>query len=176
MSNEENFRRFVALRLGLSDVEIDLNSRADTQYATQLMTTQVQSTLDLFSRDLDPALYGREAFLDALNSLCRHNRKARVRMLVQDPPEAVRRSPRLIELARRLSSSIEVRQPHHDYRHFNEAFLVADQCGLIHCKFADRYEGEANFNAPVAARRLVGFFTEVWDRSEVHPEFRRLNL
>ena len=176
MTKEENFRKFVELRLGISDLEIDLDTRADTQHATELMASQVQSTLDIFSRDLDPVLYAREPFLEALNALCHRNRKARIRMLVQDPTDAVRRSPRVVELARRLSSSIEIRQPHHDYRHYNEAFLVADGCGLIHRKFADRYEGAANFYAPIQAQRKLDFFTEVWDRSQVHPEFRRLHL
>ena len=176
MRNEEKFRRFVELRLGVSDLEIDLDTRAETQHATELMANQVQATLEIFSRDLDPVLYAREPFLDALNTLCHRNRKARVRMLVQDPTDAVRRSPRVVELARRLSSSIEIRQPHHDYRHYNEAFLVADGCGLIHRKFADRYEGAANFYAPIQAQRKLDFFTEVWERSQVHPEFRRLHL
>ena len=176
MSNEEKFRKFVELRLGISDLEIDLDTRAETQHATDLMASQVQSTLEIFSRDLDPVLYAREPFLDALNSLCHHNRKARIRMLVQDPMDAVRRSPRVVELARRISSSIEIRQPHHDYHHYNAAFLVADGCGLIYRKFADRYEGTANFYAPIEAQRKLDFFTEVWERSQVHPEFRRLHL
>ncbi|UCE77312.1 MAG: hypothetical protein JSU62_03670, partial [Gammaproteobacteria bacterium] len=60
MTKEENFRKFVELRLGISDLEIDLDTRADTQHATDLMASQVQSTLEIFSRDLDPVLYARE--------------------------------------------------------------------------------------------------------------------
>jgi len=176
MSSEENFRKFVELRLGLSELEIDLDSRAEAQHAIELMSAQVQSTLELFSRELDPVLYASEPFLAALQTLCQRNRKARVRMLVQEPVDAVRRNPRLIDLARRLSSSIEIRRPHQDYRHYNEAFLIADACGLIHQKFADRYEGTANFYAPIEAQRKLEFFTEVWERSQVHPEFRRLYL
>ena len=176
MSSEENFRQFVELRLGISDIEIELTTRAETQHATDLITTQAQFSLDIFSRDLDPLLYEREPFIDAVSELCRRNRKANIRFLVQDPLTAVRRSQRLVNLSRKLSSSIEIRQPHPDYRHFNEAFLVADECGLIHRGFADRYEGTANFYAPIEARRKLAFFTEVWERSEVNPEFRRLNL
>ena len=176
MSSEENFRKFVELRLGLSDLEIELDTRADTQHAVDLMVGQAQASVEIFSRDLDPVLYEREAFLDALATLCHRNRKARIRFLVQDPTDAVRRSPRVTELSRRLSSSIEIRQPHEDYRHYNEAFLIADDCGLIHRALADRYEGSANFYAPIEAQRKLDFFTEVWERSQAHPEFRRLHL
>ncbi|MGD8616791.1 MAG: acyltransferase [Gammaproteobacteria bacterium] len=176
MNSEENFRKFVELRLGISDLEIELDNRAETQHATDMMVAQAQDSLEIFSRDLDAALYTRGPFLDAINALCYRNRKARIRFLVQEPVDAVRRSPRLVELSRKLSSSIEIRQPHPDYRHYNEAFLVADGCALIHRGLADRYEGCANFYAPVEAQRKLDFFNEVWERSEGHPEFRRLYL
>ena len=176
MGNEDNFRRFVELKLGVSDLEIELTTRAEARYASDLMAQQAQSGIEIFSRDLDPFLFDREPFLDALSSLCQRNRKAHIRCLVQDPAAPVKRNHRLIELARRLSSSIELRQPHPDYRHYNEAFLLADNCGLIHRSLADQFEGTANFYAPVEAQRKQDFFTEVWERSETHPEFRRLHL
>jgi len=176
MSNEENFKRFVELRLGISDMEIELLTRAETRHATELMVGQTQTSLDITSRDLDPFLYDREIFLDLLSGLCRRNRQARIRFLVQDPSTPIKGNHRLIELGRKLSSSIEFRQPHQDYRYINTACLIADGCGLIQRSLADRFEGTANFYAPVAARRERDFFTEVWERSESHPEFRRLYL
>jgi len=176
MKNEEHFQRFVKLRLGFSDFDIELDTRTDTEHATNLITEQTQDTLDIFSRNLDPGLYEQTDFLGNLSRLCLRNRKARIRFLVQQPAEAVKHCQRLLELARKLSSSIELRQPHPDYRQHNEAFLVADRCGLIYRKLSDRYEGTANFYAPVEAQRKTDFFTEVWDRSEVNPEFRRLYL
>ena len=176
MKNEENFHRFVKLRLGSSDLDIELATRIEAEHATNLMTEQAQDTLDIFSRHLDPGLYEQSDFLANLSRMCLRNRKARIRFLVQQPAEAVKHCQRLLELARKLSSSIELRQPHPDYRQHNQAFLVADQCGLIYRKLSDRYEGIANFYTPVEAKRRTDFFTEVWDRSEVNPEFRRLYL
>jgi hypothetical protein len=176
MDKEEKFNRFVELRLGISDLEIELLTRSETRHASDLMVSQVQSSLEVFSRDLDPFLYDRAAFVDALSRLCLTNRKARIRFLVQEPLAAIHNCQRLVELGRRLSSSIEFRQPHADYRQYNEAFMVADQCGFIHRPFADRFEGVVNFYDPIEARRKLDFFTEVWERSEPHPEFRRLYL
>ena len=176
MNNEENFLQFTELRLGISDIDIELQARAETCHATDLIVQQCEESLEIFSRELDPELYDREPFLDAVSSLCVKNRMARVRILAQDPSAPVKRGHRLIELGRRISSSIEIRQPHPDYRHHNEAFLIADHCGLITRGFADRYEGTANFYSFIPAQRKLDFFTEVWDRSESHPEFRRLHI
>jgi len=176
MDNQENFRQFTELLLGISAMEIELQTRDDTRHATELMVQQCQESLEIFTRDLDAPLYDQKPFLQALGALCLRNRKASVRILVQDPQVPVRRNHRLIELSRRLSSSIELRQPHPDYSQHNEAFLVADRCGLIHRSLADRYEGSASFYNPVDAQRKLDFFTEVWERSESHPEFRRLHI
>ncbi|MDT8386834.1 MAG: hypothetical protein RQ736_04930 [Thiogranum sp.] len=174
--NQDNFRRFVELKLGISDMEIELDSRADARHATDLMVEQATFSLDIFSRDLDPFIYERASILQAISRLCRDNRKNRIRFLVNEPVAATRHAPRLIEMSRKLSSSIEIRQPHPDYLHYNEAFLVADECGLIHRDFSDRYEGTVNFYAPVEAARKLAYFTEVWERSTTSPEFRRLYL
>ncbi len=176
MSNEDNFRRFTELRLGETALEIELQTRAECQYAGELMVQQCLASLDIFSRDLDALLYDQAPFLQALGALCLGNRKARIRILVQDPITAIKRGHRLIELSRRLSSSIEIRQPHPDYRHHNEAFLVADDCGLVYRPLSDRFEGTANFYNPVMAERKADFFTEVWERSEAHPELRQLHI
>ena len=176
MNNEENFRQFVELRLGISDMEIELLARSDTLHATDLMLGQTQSTLEIFSRELDPELYDRQDFLDAVKQLCLRNRKARIRVLLQDPQPVVKRSHRLIELSRRLSSSIEIRQPNPDYSRYNEAFMIADECGLVHFPLADQFEGTSNFYNPVEARRKLDYFNEVWERSESPAEFRRLHI
>lgn len=176
MDSEENFRQFTELRLGISDLNIELQTREEACHASELMMQQTTSTVEIFSRELDPVLYDRDEFLKALNLLCVSNRKAQVRVLVQEPMAPVKRGHRMIEMARKFSSSMEIRQPHPDYRHFNEAFFIADACGLIHRGLADRFEGTANFYSPVIAQRKLDFFTEVWERSEAHPEMRRLHI
>ncbi|HHJ13890.1 MAG TPA: hypothetical protein ENJ79_05865 [Gammaproteobacteria bacterium] len=176
MDKQGKLQRFVALRLGLSDIRIDLEDGRELAHATRLMLEQAQNQVDIFSRQLDPVVLERREMLAALRELCTRNPRARVRALVQQPAEAARRCPRLLELARRLDSLIELRQPHPDYRHCNEAFMIVDGTGLIERGFSDRPQGSASFNAPTAARRRAEFFTEVWERSETHPELRRLHL
>lgn len=176
MNSEENFQQFVELRLGISDIDIELLARSDTLHATDLMLEQTQATIEIYSRDLDPDLYDRQEFLDAIQQLCFRNRMARIRVLIQDAKTPIQRNHRLIEVSRRLSSSIEIRQSNPDYQRYNEAFMIADECGLVHRPLADLFEGTANFYNPVAARRKLDYFTEVWDRSEPQTEFRRLHL
>ncbi len=176
MTDQSPLDAWLSLRLGESNLEIELQSRAEALHAIDLMVRQATRSIDIFSRELDAPLFDRSAFLDALTRLCIGHRQARIRILVQNPMVAIQHGNRLIELSRRFSSAIEIRHIHEDYRHYNEAFLVVDGAGAIHRPLADRYEGTANFHDPVRSDRLVRFFVEVWERSELHPDLRRLHL
>ncbi len=176
MTEKKALERFYSLHLGVSDAPIELQTPQETRHAIDLIVSQANLGIEIFSRNLDADFYDRKSFLEAVSSFCRGNANARLRILVQNPAEVTQHSHRLIELSRKLSSSIELRQPHEDYRSYNEAFLLADKTGFVHRDLADHYEGKANFCDPTTTKRLFAYFTEVWERSEPHPEFRRLNL
>lgn len=176
MRKRNPFDQLAELELGVSNTDIELESSTDCAHATDLLVQQASSRIDLFTRDLDPAIYDREPFLTDLSSTCAQRQAIHVRVLIQSPVTPIKRGHRLIELSRRLSSIIEIRQPHSDYSHFNEAFLIVDQRGLVHRRFSDRFEGRANFNDIATAQRLTTFFNEVWEHSESSPETRRLHL
>lgn len=167
---------FAALRLGEDGREIALATRAECEAAAAALAGQARRSVDIWSRDLDPALYDRPRFLDAVRGLVLNHRHARVRAIVYDARAAVQRGHRLVELARELPSFIELRRPPPDYEEFPEAFLVADGRGLLRRPFADRWEATACFDAPLAARELLRFFDEAWAVSSPDPELRRLHL
>ena len=164
------------LRLGEDAREIRLASRADNQKVAVALVTQAGRSLDIFSRDLEAELYDQPDFLEGVRALALRSPHVRIRILLQDPARVVRDGHRLVEMARRLSSYIEIRQPSHDYRDHNEAFLIVDRTGLMHRRLADRYEGLASFKQPLRARELGNFFDEVWQRAAPHPELQRLHL
>ena len=111
-----------------------------------------------------------------MRQLALRSRHSRIRVLVKDSHRAVKDGHRLVELARHLSSFIEIRKAHEDARDAAEAFLIADGIGTLHRTLASRFEGTVNFRAPLHARRLAQWFTEVWERSAPDPELRRLHL
>lgn len=162
-----------AVRLGVTAGEIELLTREDNQRVALALSEQARLSLDLYSRDLEPLLYDNDAFYEAVKQLALSSPRSRVRILLADSSLVVKRGHRLLRLAQRLSSSIEIRKPHSDYKEFNQTFLLADARGYLHRFHSDRYEGNADFNAPLKARELGNFFTEVWDKSLPDPELRQ---
>lgn len=133
-------------------------------------------SLALLTRDLDPQIYNNEPFLEEMRRVALAGRYARVRILVQDSARAAREGHRLVDLARRLPTYIELRKPHEDHRNVIESFLVADEQALLYRKEADRYEGFADLDNAFEARRLLRTFDEIWNRATPDAEMRRLRI
>jgi len=103
-------------------------------------------------------------------------RGTHLRILVREPRYVMARGHGLVELARRLSTTIELRRPHPQHRDGTEQLLVADEAGLLFRPTELCYEGWASLHAPVEARRRLRSFDEMWSLAEPDPELQRLYL
>jgi hypothetical protein len=162
--------------LGETNELLSLETSGDHRAVVVAMAQQAARSLHIFTRDLDHALYDSPEFEAAAFDLVRTGQYARIHILVQDSSGAMRRGHRLINLAQRLSSKVEIRKPIAEYADINRAFFVADEAGYVSRQLADRYEGMANFSDRLTARDMVGFFNEVWERSQQDSQLRRLHL
>lgn len=140
------------------------------------LAEQARRELLIFSRDLDPLYYDQRPFLDAVQRLALDVPRPSVRVLLVEPRPVVADGHRLIELARRLTSRIEMRRVGEDDRERVDAFLIADNRGYCWRPFADRHEAEAEADAPQRARLLGAEFARMWERATVDTELRRLYL
>lgn len=165
-----------AYTLGEYSDDVVIGTSEDNHTAALHLVNQGGRSLDIFSRDLEPRIYDNSEFADAVRSLAIKTRELHVRILVIDPDYIIKHGHRLIELARRLTSHMEIRKVHEDYCNIPEAYLVVDRRGLLHRKLASRYEAIVNFNNPMMATELHNQFTEIWDRSKQYMDFKRLYI
>lgn len=162
--------------LGETDREFELERAEELRLVLLELTQQARRTIDLVSRHFDPVLFDRDDYADALKQLVLGSSRAQVRLLVLDPAPIVSRGHRLVALAQRLSSFVQIRVPAPEHREFNEAWLVADKDGYAHRRFSDRYEATVNFHDPRLAVHLSNRFDELWHRAQPDPNLRRLHL
>ena len=86
----------------------------------------------IYTRDLDPALFDVPPILEAIKRIALSGRRARVRILVQEPRRPLADGHRLIALAQRLPSLIELRTPLDEQdRQYASAFLINDRRGYL---------------------------------------------
>jgi HEPN domain-containing protein len=155
---------------------LTLENSSDNYGVALSMLQQTRRNVAILSRHLDGRLYNTTEFIQALTNLAVQHPRCRIRVLLRDMEPLVKYGHRIIELSRRLSSIIGIRTIHEDYREYNEAYMVFDERGIIKRRYADRYEGIANFNDPKQAQEMLSFFNEVWNVSEPDPNLRRLHI
>jgi hypothetical protein len=176
MADDDLQARIGQGRLGESAGRLALDRRAHFRAAAAGLAAQARREIAILSHDLDAPVYDQAGFIEAVKALAVGSRAARVRILIRTNDRVQREGHRLIELARRLPTSIEIRRVNRDYTERTEEFLVVDEAGYIHRPHYIRHEGEADFHAPLQARQYREFFNTVWDLSEQDSELRRLHI
>lgn len=164
------------LSLGRDAGVVQLSSVEEYALVATRLLTQTRREFCLLTLDLEKPVFDRREFLDALKALALRSRFSRIRILLQDHEPVVRRGHRVIELARRLTSSLEIRIPADDWLEHPENFLLADQTGYLHRELANRYQASADFHAPLVVRKLRKQFDEIWDSAQADSELRRLYI
>lgn len=162
--------------LGETAGTIEIDTRATVAEISLELARQCRHSLDIVSRHLDPDIYDNEEFVDAVKELVLDNHQARVRVIIIDARPLVTQSHRLIDLATRVSTYIEIRGPAAQHKTFNEAMLVADNVGYVHRQFSDRFEATASFADRRITHRLTERLDEMWERGQLDSNFRRLHI
>jgi hypothetical protein len=154
---------------------IGSKTRAELQAIYLQIAALARFELAIYSRDLDAPILDQAEILDCLRQLSLQ-KGARIRILVQDSGRALRDGHRLLELARRMSSAFEFRSPQAEDLQYSSAFIVNDQNGHVLRDLATRFDSEGNLYDLASAQRQKRYFDEVWERSPVTSEFRRLSF
>ncbi|MCU7920282.1 MAG: GNAT family N-acetyltransferase [Candidatus Thiodiazotropha sp. (ex Epidulcina cf. delphinae)] len=173
---EEDHTELFLAKLGETPDLYPLHSVEDHQIHATTMTRQTKRYLCLFSRDLDPQIYDNPPFIEAVKNLAMRSRFSRIRILLQDNTLVVQQGHRLVELAQRLSSVIEIRKPGEDHIDYPENFLLLDDCGYLHRKQAENLQGMACYNDRHRVNRYQGLFDEAWEYGVPDRELARLHL
>ncbi len=167
---------YSSLELGRDEEVFEIEGLAQCREATLSMARQFHRSLDITSRDLDARLYDDADFIEGVRSAVIANRRARVRILLKDPGPAVRAGHRLVDVATRLSSFIELRVLARQHAEINHAMLVADGVGSVNRPLADRFEATACFSSRSLAGELQRQFEEMWLPARSEPGLRRLHI
>jgi len=159
-----------------NDNDILLAHRNEVKIINIALTQQATRNIDILSRHLDPGVFDSLDFLDAVKQLSISSRFTKIRILVSDSDPMTKNGHRFIDLIHHLTSSIEVRKIAEEYKSYNEAFSLFDAKGVIYLRYADRYDGFANFDRPRLVTELSNFFNEVWEHSTPDANLRRLHI
>ena len=152
----------------------DLESFRD---ACDDLLEHARRTLRIVAPHLDLSLLSRAAVSTRLADMTRISRFTDIRILFSDSLLAMKHGHRLIELARRFPSYINMRQLPQDLRDMADAWMLADDQALLwrpdHHRYANGLYVTENSSE---ATRLCRHFDDWWERSQPDPELRQLYL
>jgi hypothetical protein len=159
-----------------SEDAIRITTREENAEAALELVKQAKQKLAIISQELDPLVYDQADFLDVLRKLAINNRYVEIRIIVFEPELIVRRGHKLLDLAGKISSAIEMRKVSSKYKSFNESVLIADEVGYLYRESAERYKGKVNFNGRRESKHLLGVFDNMWETAKPDPNLRRMHI
>ena len=149
-----------------------LSTLDEYRAAVAEITTRAKRTLSIYTPDLGPLIYDQDCFLEPVKRLVLARSHARLRVLISDPARAARDGNRFMQMARRLTSYIDLRNVAGEYRNNPCAFIVADDKAIAYRQQASRWEGIVEFDDANVVRRYLAYFDEAWAGSQIQPELR----
>lgn len=152
-------------------------TRNETTDARLQLLTDARHQLSIHLPLLDNDSYAGAEELAELRRIAISGRGARIRILLHDPATALRNDHRLIALAQRLSSAIQIRTPVEEAdRACIAAYLLNDAGGYLFLPDANRAQGRAARRDRAGQAPLQQDFDEVWERAERAGELQALGL
>ncbi|MGH8434731.1 MAG: histone acetyltransferase HPA2 [Pseudomonas sp.] len=149
---------------------------AEARTHVMALLQQAQRSLCLYSSDLEPWLYHHSSVQETCTRFLLAHPKSHLRILVRDSTRAVKEGHRLLQLARRLPSSVQIRKLHPNYPNEEITFLLVDGIGLLLRPELDQYAGYALYHDPARARLRQTQFEQAWDTSITDPDLRSFLL
>ncbi len=140
------------------------------------MIARANRQLAVMSPVLDHRVFHRKDFCAAVADLARRSRFSQVRILIQDSGPLVRRGHRLLYLARRLDSAVEIRKLGKHPELSDDTLVIADSRDmLLKPALADRGVIWRSGDRGAVTRHLEQF-NLLWERSRPDVELRQLRI
>ena len=125
---------------------------------------------------LDHAVFDNPELTEVLSALARSSRQTRVRVLVADARPMVRNGHRLLALARRIPSVVEIRRLPEHQEWNGETLVIRDRDGHLYKPAGSDREGFFEIDSRAATRKHLELFEELWRQAVEDTELRRLSL
>ncbi len=166
----------VVYRLGSDHKFLLLRREEEFRRVLLEMSRQATQSIRILSPFLDHKLFDSTELREICSALARKNKYTTIEILLYDSHRVVKNGHVLLEISRKLSSSIKIKIVHPELRTSNHEFILVDGHGVIYRQDIDIYEGYANFRDIAENNRLGRQFRASWDSGLRDPNLRQLKI
>ncbi|TAN08117.1 MAG: GNAT family N-acetyltransferase [Rhodanobacteraceae bacterium] len=144
---------------------------------TRTLLAGAKHSICILVRELHPQLLDDTACLVELRRLAVSGRGASIRIVAQDLSRALEEGTRVLELAQRVSSVVQLRRPLEPAdQKYASAFMCTDTQGYLFRPVEGDMMATGSTYAPGRHAELTRLFEGIWERSEPWPELRILGI
>ena len=166
----------VIYKLGQDNKLILLRREEDYRNVILEMAKQAITSIRILSPLLEHKLYDNNELREILSALARKNRHTHIEILLYDSHRLTSSGHTLLEISRKLSSSIRMKMVHPELRYLNHEYMLVDDTGVVYRLDHEVFDGYANFSDKAECSRLGRQFTAAWESGLDDPNLRRLRM
>ena len=143
---------------------------------TLSLLQQAQGSLCIYSPDLEPWLYNHSCIQKACSAFLLAHPKNTLRILLRDTSRIARDGHALLALSHRLSSRCSIRKVNTEYDYAEDAWLIADDCGLLARKAQQLHKAVVYYHDPARVQQSQRAFNAMWDVSQTDVNLRSMPI
>jgi hypothetical protein len=146
-----------------------INSRGQVSETSTRLIQEASRSINILIYDYDEILLPTAQIGDLLSTFIRQHERCHFQYLCTENNLLLERGGKLIQLARKFSTFIKLRQLPDGLQAIQEQFIVVDGNSSMHTQDHRSYDYFAHFNDRAKAQKLNNHFEELWQRSEPVP-------
>lgn len=158
------------------DNTVTFDSREHAEQHALKLIQQAHQEICFFGPLIDPVLLDNDPVIEQISEFARHSTRSKIRIVVFDTRKNIAQSHRLIPLAQRLTSKIEIRIAKQQHQQLRSLYLLIDSNAALYCPNAERYKGRVETQTSAAVRDMQQLFEEIWNQAKQDINTRRLHL
>jgi len=155
---------------------LDIQSFESLKQATIELFKQSKRLIQIFSFSLDKRILNNREIEQTMTKLLRTSRYAKVQCLIYDEKELQGFDHRIVSLAQRFTSFIEIRVIPDDLKNTIIGYYIIDKQFMIYRSNREKYEARLFKQRQIDVKDKMKHFEDVWQQSRPASFLRALNL
>ena len=160
---------------GSSEVR-SVDSLSALRMAAETIIKATSQQLFIYSERLEPKVFSDRHLIRHFEKIALSNRRAELRFLCADVRGVVATTHPILELSRKLSSYVQIKDLPEDYNAPDELILLSDEKRYILLENPELFTGTACMNARSTGHELAIRFERMWQESSRPPDTLRLHI
>ncbi len=159
------------------NAETDLQLNDDEVICKAIInaTTTPLKSIKIFTPDFESALYNNDFFRENLIGLIKGNRHAQVNILVKDLSLASHQGHKILQLAQKLTSTIQIKTTPEEYKEITCSFILIDQQHFIFKNDSSR-QSAIHAHCKNRADKLLEFYIPAWEQAALAVESKQVYI